>query len=218
MNVGTLEQVLNAASALPGLAYITEMNISMEGSGQFAAMMQQLGTMKMTNKTVSVSVDPIADDLFTVPADYTIVKVRCQGAKRAKVPECQGALRPPAASGAALRPTVAHASATAPASTLRVAKQARGGRHGQLREAPEARVVAQCRVAQRLVPDTSGTLPRKPAQAHGDKIERAVGNARVDVHAAVVAVGLDVVASCAPAAGHGRGPGRRTRCRAPSST
>ena len=65
---------LECRQRIPGLAYITEMNISMEGTGQIAMMMQQLGTMKVTNKTVSVSVDPIADDLFTVPPDYKIIQ------------------------------------------------------------------------------------------------------------------------------------------------
>jgi hypothetical protein len=37
-------------------------------------MLKQLATMKMTSKVTDVSVSPIADDLFAVPADYTVTR------------------------------------------------------------------------------------------------------------------------------------------------
>jgi hypothetical protein len=57
-----------------GLACLTEMTINVQGAGPMADIMRQMGSMKLTSKTTSVSADPIADDLLKVPADYTIVK------------------------------------------------------------------------------------------------------------------------------------------------
>src|SRR5215216_5670273 len=66
-------------------------------------------------------------------------------------------------------------------------------RDAQPSESGEARVAAQGRVAQRLVPDASGHLPRVAADLRGREVEGVVRYARVDVHAAVVADRLDVV-------------------------
>lgn len=46
------------------------MQFSVEGGGQMAQAMGQMN-MTMTMKATSISTDPIADDLFTVPAGYT---------------------------------------------------------------------------------------------------------------------------------------------------
>ena len=40
-----------------GLAYLTEMTINIEGTGQIADMMRQMGAMKVTMKTNSISRD-----------------------------------------------------------------------------------------------------------------------------------------------------------------
>ena len=45
-----------------------------QGAGQMAEMMRQMGEMKMTLKTNSISTTPISDDLLKVPEGYTIVK------------------------------------------------------------------------------------------------------------------------------------------------
>ena len=57
-----------------GMTYLTEMSMTVEGSGQMADMMRQMGPMKITTKVTSVKTDTIADDQFTVPADYKVVK------------------------------------------------------------------------------------------------------------------------------------------------
>jgi hypothetical protein len=58
-----------------GLAYMTEMEMSVEGSDPMVAMMNQtMAGMHVTNQVTNVSVAKIADDAFTVPADYEVVK------------------------------------------------------------------------------------------------------------------------------------------------
>ena len=37
-------------------------------------MLKQVATMKVTSKVTEVSLAPIGDESFTVPADYTITK------------------------------------------------------------------------------------------------------------------------------------------------
>jgi hypothetical protein len=48
--------------------------MTIEGTGQMAEMMKQMGAMKITQKVSSITTDAIADDMFKVPAGYTIVK------------------------------------------------------------------------------------------------------------------------------------------------
>ena len=50
------------------------MTIKIEGTGQMAEMMKQMGPMKVTTKVSSITTDPISDDLFKVPEGYTVVK------------------------------------------------------------------------------------------------------------------------------------------------
>jgi hypothetical protein len=50
------------------------MNMTIEGGGDMAAMMKQLGDMKLTSRVTEVSTAPLADDLFTIPANYKIIK------------------------------------------------------------------------------------------------------------------------------------------------
>ena len=72
---GGIDRLLAAVTEAPGLPYLTEMTMAVEGSGPFVEMMKgTIGGMKMTHKTTAVSTDPLADDLFTGPADYTIKK------------------------------------------------------------------------------------------------------------------------------------------------
>ncbi len=68
------DRVLTKFSAAEGIPYLTEMNITMAGTGQAAEMMKQMGAMKVTSKVTSISTDPVAPELFVVPPDYKVVK------------------------------------------------------------------------------------------------------------------------------------------------
>ena len=58
-----------------GMPYMTEMEMSVEGSDPMVAMMNQaMAGMHVSNQVSNVSVAKIADDAFTVPADYKVVK------------------------------------------------------------------------------------------------------------------------------------------------
>ena len=65
---------MKAMSSASGLAYLTEMTMTIEGTGQMAEMMKQMGPMKITQKVSSISADAISDDQFKVPEGFTIVK------------------------------------------------------------------------------------------------------------------------------------------------
>ena len=74
VNIPGMDKVMKAMGSLEGLAYLTEMTMTVEGTGQIADMMKQMGAMKMTTRTKSVKTDTLSDDLFTIPEGYTIVK------------------------------------------------------------------------------------------------------------------------------------------------
>ncbi len=69
-----LDKMMSAMSEAPGLPYLTEMTMSVEGTGPMVEMMKQVSGMKMIQKTSAVSTEALADDLFKVPADYTVKK------------------------------------------------------------------------------------------------------------------------------------------------
>ncbi|HEY0875366.1 MAG TPA: hypothetical protein VGD94_17960 [Vicinamibacterales bacterium] len=71
---GPLDKLMKAGAASPGLPYLTEMTMEFQGGGPMAEAMQQMGPMKMIQKISSVSTAPLADDLFTIPADYKVEK------------------------------------------------------------------------------------------------------------------------------------------------
>lgn len=56
-----------------GVAFATETNIGMEGSGPMADLMKKMGNTIITEVT-SVSTAPIADSMFEVPAGYKVKK------------------------------------------------------------------------------------------------------------------------------------------------
>lgn len=60
-------------AATAGIPYLIEMSRRYEGSGLMMPAMKDLGTMKMVQK-VTVSTEPIAADLFNLPAGYTVEK------------------------------------------------------------------------------------------------------------------------------------------------
>jgi hypothetical protein len=74
MGSGGLDRLMESFAGAAGLPYLTEMKMSIQGGGEMAAMMKQVGDMKMINRVTDVSTAPVADDLFTVPADYKVVK------------------------------------------------------------------------------------------------------------------------------------------------
>jgi hypothetical protein len=74
MNLPGMSRMSKAMAGLNGMAYLTEINLTVEGTGQMAEMMQQMGAMKVTTKVTSVNTDPLADDLFKIPAGYTTIK------------------------------------------------------------------------------------------------------------------------------------------------
>jgi hypothetical protein len=71
---GNLDQVMRLFGRADGIAYLSEVDVSLEGNAPILEMLKQLATMKMTNKVTDVSVAPIADELFAVPADYSVTR------------------------------------------------------------------------------------------------------------------------------------------------
>jgi hypothetical protein len=69
-----MDKVMRGLTGSEGMPYLTEMTMSVEGSGPAADMMKQMGAMKITTKVTGVSTDAISDDLFAPPADYTVIK------------------------------------------------------------------------------------------------------------------------------------------------
>lgn len=71
---GPMDKLLKATAAAPGLPYLTEIMMQFEGTGPMVDAMKQMGPLKMVQKISSVSTAPVADDLFTIPADYKVEK------------------------------------------------------------------------------------------------------------------------------------------------
>jgi hypothetical protein len=55
-----------------GVAYATDIQVKMEGSGMLGAMMSKMGGSSMSTNVTRVSTDAVADDLFVVPAGYKV--------------------------------------------------------------------------------------------------------------------------------------------------
>lgn len=69
-----MERLMSVSSQAQGLPCLTEMNMTVEGSGPMADMLKQAGPVKTTVETTSISTDPLPADLFEVPADYKTIK------------------------------------------------------------------------------------------------------------------------------------------------
>jgi hypothetical protein len=69
-----LDKVMEAAASAPGLPYLTEMTMTFEGSGPMVEAMKQMGGMKVVQKIASVSTEALPEDLFRIPAGYTVEK------------------------------------------------------------------------------------------------------------------------------------------------
>jgi len=74
MSVPGMDRMMKAMSNLDGIAYMTEMTMTVEGTGQMAQMMQQMGAMRITTKVTSITGDPISDEMFKIPEGYTVSK------------------------------------------------------------------------------------------------------------------------------------------------
>lgn len=74
MSMPGMDKMMKAMSSVNGMAYLTEMTMTIEGTGQIAEMMQQMGPMKITTKVTSITTDPLSDDLFKVPEGYSVIK------------------------------------------------------------------------------------------------------------------------------------------------
>lgn len=72
---GGLNKLMAVASQASGLPYLTEMTMTLEGTGPLVEIMkQQGGGMTTSIKVTDVSTEALPDDLFKVPADYKTVK------------------------------------------------------------------------------------------------------------------------------------------------
>ena len=69
-----MEKLIAGFAEAPGIPYLTELTMSMEGNAQIAAMMSQMGQMKIISRVTDLSTDAVADTVFVVPADYKTVK------------------------------------------------------------------------------------------------------------------------------------------------
>jgi hypothetical protein len=74
VNIPGLDKMMKAMSNVDGMPYLTEMTLTIDGPGQIAEMMKQMGPMKVTTRVTSVKTDPIPADQFQVPAGYTTIK------------------------------------------------------------------------------------------------------------------------------------------------
>ena len=74
LSVPGMEKLMKAMSSVEGITYLTEMTLNVEGTGQVADMMKQMGPMKVTTRVNSINNEPVADDLFKVPEGYTVIK------------------------------------------------------------------------------------------------------------------------------------------------
>lgn len=71
---GGMEKLMAATSSAPGLPYLTEVTMTMQGTGPMVDAMSKMGPMKMIQKISSVSTEPISDELFKIPEGYAVEK------------------------------------------------------------------------------------------------------------------------------------------------
>ncbi len=71
---GSLSQAMGLFARAEGISYLMEAETSLEGNSPMIEMMKPMFAMKVINKVTDVSVAAIADEVFKVPADYTLTK------------------------------------------------------------------------------------------------------------------------------------------------
>ena len=69
-----MDKMTKAMAGVQGMPVLTEITMTIEGQGQMADMMRQMGAMKVTTRVMSVKTDTITDDVFQVPAGYQVIK------------------------------------------------------------------------------------------------------------------------------------------------
>jgi hypothetical protein len=74
LNLPGMDKMTKAMSGVDGLPYLTVLDMTIEGSGQIADMMRQMGAMKITTKVTSISGAAIGDDQFKIPEGYAVIK------------------------------------------------------------------------------------------------------------------------------------------------
>jgi hypothetical protein len=66
---------MKAMREVDGLPVLTEISLTVEGTGQMADMMRQMmGAMRVTTKVISIKTDAIDEAIFKVPAGYQVIK------------------------------------------------------------------------------------------------------------------------------------------------
>jgi hypothetical protein len=75
VNVPGIDTMIKTMFSVEGMTYQTVMDFSIGGgSGELAALIKQMGNMKITTKVTSIAGDPVSDDLFKVPEGYSVIK------------------------------------------------------------------------------------------------------------------------------------------------
>ena len=74
LNMPGMDKVLKAMQSVDGLPVLTVMDMTIDGTGQMADMMRQMGAMRVTTAVLSVKTDAISDDVFNVPEGYQVIK------------------------------------------------------------------------------------------------------------------------------------------------
>jgi len=74
MSMPGMDKLQKAMAAADGVPYLTEMNMTFEGTGQMVEMMRQMGAMKIIQRVTSINTDTIGDDQFKTPEGYSVVK------------------------------------------------------------------------------------------------------------------------------------------------
>lgn len=69
-----MQGLMNVFSQIEGVPMLTEIETSFDGTGPMVDMMKTMGGMKITTKVTAISTEPLSDDLFAVPADYTTIE------------------------------------------------------------------------------------------------------------------------------------------------
>lgn len=74
VSIPGMDKMMKAMGSVNGIAYLTEMHMTIDGTGQMADMMRQMGAMTITTKVTSINADHLSDDLFKIPEGYTVIK------------------------------------------------------------------------------------------------------------------------------------------------
>ena len=68
----SMTEMYRKMAEIGGIAYESEINIKLEGSGPMAGLMAKMGGMQSTSTVTEVSAGPLADEVFAVPAGYAL--------------------------------------------------------------------------------------------------------------------------------------------------